>query len=463
MRAFMTASKPRAGSIVGSTYNVPLSSLTLTELEEEKQKLTMQAKPGFGVPPPPFAVYVEEEGMLKMPRFYGLGRFGAAERDDRVEGDPIDIQFTGTLRAVQREAKAAAMTHLDEKTGGVIIVRPCGTGKTVVATEMIASMKRKAAILVHTAVIRDQWKAAFETFCPGVKVGIIQGKTWEVEGYDVVLCMVMTMAKRSYDPSEMDGFGVVCCDEAHHLAAPVMGLAMRSFRAKRIIGLTATKERPDGLTSLLHYALGPEGFRAERDGGETVKVSVAVYSNAIKEILTRDGMPLVSIMLNKLAAHPERNLFIATRAVTMRKNGRNILILSDRRDQLNILHLLMMGQGVPEEQIGFFVGSTKEAERAEQLARPVVLCTYQMANEGLDKKQADTIIFATPKKRIIQAVGRVQRPCETKQPPLVLDIADDVSLFGSLRFQRQKLYSKEKYEVQVVHLNSQPDEDVWFT
>ena len=355
------------------------------------------------------------------------------------------------------------MTHLDEKTGGVIIVLPCGTGKTVVATEMIASMKRKAAILVHTAVIRDQWKAAFETFCPGVKVGIIQGKTWEVEGYDVVLCMVMTMAKRSYDPSEMDGFGVVCCDEAHHLAAPVMGLAMRSFRAKRIIGLTATKERPDGLTSLLHYALGPEGFRAERDGGETVKVSVAVYSNAIKEILTRDGMPLVSIMLNKLAAHPERNLFIATRAVTMRKNGRNILILSDRRDQLNILHLLMMGQGVPEEQIGFFVGSTKEAERAEQLARPVVLCTYQMANEGLDKKQADTIIFATPKKRIIQAVGRVQRPCETKQPPLVLDIADDVSLFGSLRFQRQKLYSKEKYEVQVVHLNSQPDEDVWFT
>ena len=459
----MAPSKTRAGSVVGATYDVPLSSLSATELEDEKEKLTMQPRAGFGVPPPAFPAFTVDDQYLRVPRFYGLERFGPAERDERVDGESIDIAFSGTLRPVQEEAREAALTHLQQRSGGVIVVLPCGFGKTVLATQLIASMGRKAAVLVHKAVIRDQWKAAFETFCPGVRVGIVQGKTWEVQGFDVVICMVMTMAKRSYAASEMDAFGVVVCDEAHHLAAPVMGLAMRSFRARRIVGLTATKERPDGLTSLLHYALGPEGFRVERDGGETVSVSVAVYPNAIKEVLTRDGKPLVSVMLNQLAAHGARNRFIADRTVTMRRNGRNILILSDRRGQIDTLHELLVERGVPAEQIGFFVGSTKETERAAQLERPIVLCTYQMANEGLDKRQADPIVFATPKKRIVQAVGRIQRPCDTKQPPLVLDVADDVSLFGSLRWQRQKLYGKEKYKIQVVHIASDPEEDVWFT
>ena len=141
---------------------------------------------------------------------------------------------------------------------------PCGYGKTVWAVFQIARLRRKACILVHKAVLRDQWKAAFEKFCPGIRVGCIQGKTFQVEGYDVVIAMVMTMARRTRD-ERMDVFGVVCCDEAHHLAAPVMHQSIGMFRARYVIALTATKDRPDGLTPLLHWSLGEEGFRVERD------------------------------------------------------------------------------------------------------------------------------------------------------------------------------------------------------
>ena len=73
--------------------------------------------------------------------------------------------------------------------------------------------------------------------------------------------MVLTLAKRDYAPERMDAFGMVVCDEAHHMAAPVMNQAMRLFRARYVVGLSATVARPDGLTPLLHWSLGPLGVR----------------------------------------------------------------------------------------------------------------------------------------------------------------------------------------------------------
>ena len=58
-------------------------------------------------------------------------------------------------------------------------------------------------------------------------------------------------------------------------------------------------------------------------------------------------------------------------------------------------------------------------------------------------------------------MGRIQRPCETKMPPLVLDVVDDATVFANQRWRRQKLYSKEAYEVQVVPVATATP-DVWF-
>ena len=64
--------------------------------------------------------------------------------------------------------------------GGAITVLPCGFGKTVLAVATAARIGRKTAVLVHTSVLKTQWKHAFETFCPGVRVGYVQGppSTW---------------------------------------------------------------------------------------------------------------------------------------------------------------------------------------------------------------------------------------------------------------------------------------------
>ena len=89
---------------------------------------------------------------------------------------------------------------------------------------------------------------------PTVRVGVVQGggKQWDSEESDGVVAMVPTVASGASDRG-VRCFGTVIIDERHHLAAPVMNKAMRKFRAKNVIGLTATKERSDGMTPLLHW------------------------------------------------------------------------------------------------------------------------------------------------------------------------------------------------------------------
>ena len=111
MRAFLSPQTRRTGTRVDATYSLPLATLSPQEREAECTRLTLQARCTFGTPPPPFAAWFEHDGRLHMPRFYGLDRFGAAEHDDRVDGDSIDIVFVGTPTPVQVRATDAISKH----------------------------------------------------------------------------------------------------------------------------------------------------------------------------------------------------------------------------------------------------------------------------------------------------------------------------------------------------------------
>src|SRR4030042_2266189 len=74
--------------------------------------------------------------------------------DERVEGDPIDVTFRGTLSPIQEQAAQALLAH---DTG--VFVAPPGTGKTVVGAMLIAMRKLPTLVLVHRKTILDQWVA----------------------------------------------------------------------------------------------------------------------------------------------------------------------------------------------------------------------------------------------------------------------------------------------------------------
>ena len=283
MRAFCSARHPASTqATVAQTYRFPASLLTKETLAREKETLTLVPKSFYGPPVAPLKVWHEDaSGNLHVPRFYGLHRFGPPARDERSIGEPLPESraVEGTLTEVQKRASRACAASLEKVSGGILCL-PCGMGKTVLAVHTIVSLiGRKACVFVHKGVIRDQWIAAFARFCPKARVRVLQGGKGKDEDdeYDILVAMILTVAKRDFGETEFDAIGTLVVDECHHVAAPVMSRAVRKFRAKNVIGLTATKDRPDGLTPLLHWTLGPEAFRAERQGGEAVRVSVAIF------------------------------------------------------------------------------------------------------------------------------------------------------------------------------------------
>ena len=100
---------------------------------------------------------------------------------------------------------------------------------------------------------------------------------------------------------------------------------------------------------------------------------------------------------------------------------------------------------------GFYLGGMKQSELQETETKDVILGTFTMASEGFDcKYPLNTIILSSPKTNIEQAVGRILREEESKRKkiPLVIDIADNFSVFARQKLKRIKYYKKNKYTIE---------------
>jgi superfamily II DNA or RNA helicase len=99
--------------------------------------------------------------------------------------------------------------------------------------------------------------------------------------------------------------------------------------------------------------------------------------------------------------------------------------------------------------VGVVVGGVKPAVRDLAFKASVILTTYAYAAEGVDIPELDTVVLATPRSQIEQTVGRILRPCASKQSPLVIDIKDAFSLYEGMAWKRHRFYTKQKYNVRV--------------
>lgn len=153
-------------------------------------------------------------------------------------------------------------------------------------------------------------------------------------------------------------------------------------------------------------------------------------------------------VIKAMASDVGRNTEIAAMAVQTYEAGRNLLILSDLiDDHLAVLFHYLTKAGVPGEQIGWYTGRQKAHELQQAKARKVVLATYAMTSEGTDVPHWDTLIMATPKANVKQAVGRVLRFVDGKMTPVVFDLVDGHKMFENFYFSRLKQYYSLKAEV----------------
>ena len=382
-----------------------------------------------------FKVWLESPARYYLPASWATRTFGPATSDIRSVGDPLPAarRFIGSLRPHQVEALSAFRAA--GRSG--IICLPCGYGKTftgiAAATADPEGGNTAFIIVVHKEFLADQWASELQTLVPGIRIGRVQGEKCDIgPGIDVAIAMIQTLCSRSYPAGTFDRFGLAIFDEVHHLGAEHFSQALQRVNCRRMLGLTATPKRADGLSKVFEWYLGPIVYQiAKRPKDDMVIVEALRYScadGAYCDIPTNwKGETVRAVMVNKIAEYAPRTTAIMDWiAPIMADVRRRLLILSDRREHLVAFETEFRRRGFTS--VGYYVGGMKQKDLDISAEQQIILGTFAMASEGMNIPTLNTVLLSTPKSNIEQSVGRIlrQRKEERSVQPLILDVVDTV-------------------------------------
>jgi superfamily II DNA or RNA helicase len=443
-------------------YSIYKNKLSETDITSTKDQLMVKPFSAYNNDlVKPFPIYLESPKKLYLPRYYGFKHFGNPDEIKLPISTKTNMKFTKSLKPKQKPIVDAFMNSLNSDYGGGIISVPCGYGKTVIALYIAAKLNLKTLVVVHKEFLLNQWKDRIEEFIPGAEIGRIQSKTINSRNKDIVIGMLQSISMIDYQDDIFNDFGLVIYDECHHLGAEVFSKALLKTNSKYTLGLSATPQRNDGLTKVFEWYLGPVVYRIKKRDDTNVDVKLIDYiDNSMeysKEIRNYNRKLNSPAMINNICAYEPRNAVILKNVKLYLEVGRKILILSDRRE-----HLKSIKRDIDSICVGYtsgyYLGGMKQSELEETEKKDVILGTFAMASEGFDcREPLDTIILASPKSSIEQAVGRILRQEEKDRvkTPLIIDIIDCFSMFKKQGEKRIKFYKKNKYNIYLYNKNNE--------
>jgi superfamily II DNA or RNA helicase len=455
-------------------YVIRKSELTESQIKKIKSRLTVKPFLGDfddGAETELFEVFTETEKTLIVPRYWGIKKYGEPAKV-KFTGQARKFNFTGGLRDYQIDIVNKCLEEMKTNGGGLLSVG-CGRGKTVMAINLAHKLEAKTLVVVHKTFLQDQWVERIKQFTDA-KIGIIRQDKVDVEDKDIVIAMIQSLSLRDYDMSIFDQFKFVIYDEAHHCASKVFSKSLYKTGANYTLALSATPDRPDGLKKVMDWYLGPTIYQEHRRPNKQVLAKVFKYTSTdklfVEKTIYQAGQNKAHApkMINNLVEIKERNKHILDIINQLRKfPERKMLILSGRREHLKFLKDTIDGQikldienkiiEADECKSYYYLGGMKEKDRKEaEVHADILFATYDMAHEGLDIDRLNTVILATPKKNIIQSVGRIMRRILKSGDirPIIIDLADQLSIFKNQSERRLKDYNESKYKVEIFYLNN---------
>jgi superfamily II DNA or RNA helicase len=461
----------RAGSYIGKKgYTIPKTLLDPRDLEFLYKDLYMipeKQGPSYGAPADTddtaFPVYRENTNKIYVPRFYGIARYGYPDQERELNLDavvPIHCVFDKPLRDYQDIVVDTYLKHVRENplhstSGGILTLR-CGQGKTVLSIKIISAISKKTLIIVHKEFLLNQWVERINEFLPTAKIGRIQGPTFDVEGKDIVIGMLQTLYDRDFPEGAFDPFGLTIVDEVHRIGSCQFSKALLRIQTPLMLGVTATLDRKDGLTKVIHHFMGPLIYNGTGDdktktaGSETVLVRGMKFispDTEFNEVITDyRGNPMFSTMISKLCSHGPRTKFLVQvmRDLVKESPEAQILVLGHNRCLLVDLHEAIETLGFAT--VGYYLGGMKQHQLEKTTEQKIILASYAMASEGFDHKNLSILVMITPKTDIVQSVGRIFRTKHDR--PLIVDIVDKHDIFNNQWNKRRIYYKKCGYRIQ---------------
>lgn len=401
-----------------------------------------------------------DKGYIGLPIDWALEHYSHLDWQDKTtKGSGVRINAPRKINPNHPNAPAGQEQFINnmikalEENYNCFAKAQTGTGKTESSLAVAAHFNVRTLVVVDRLDLAKQWakRITDRLGLPQRKVAIISGKGSENMTASICVGVVHSLADNKYSKKFYNSFGMAIFDEVHTMGAKNFSKLFPLLRCTYNIGLTATDKRLDGAEFVYYSWLGkPKVTSVAKNLPLTVyRVeyrSRPLYSN------TR------ALLLNQISKDKTRNRMIRDIVVSKYKEDRNILIISDRIEQLQELQQLCIDMGIPKKYTCLYVGEYKKngrkvkvktADREEMRKKSrVFFATYGLAEKGMDVPRLDTGIDATPRSQAEQTVGRVTRLCEGKKEAEWYTIYDShVRSFIGNYYSRLKEYNRLKAKV----------------
>jgi superfamily II DNA or RNA helicase len=346
--------------------------------------------------------------------------------DERQNGSPLELVFTGQLRDDQETAVDAMLRH---DIG--VLQAPTAFGKTVVAAAILARRGVNTLVLVHRAELLRQWQERLQAFLDVAPeaIGCIGGGKAKPTGQLDIAVMQSLVRKGEVNPL-VQTYGQVIVDECHHIAAASFEAILRHVKARYVLGLSATLLRRDGLQPILFMQCGPIRHIAQRPAGSPQILELVSRTHQLEGLPT--DLPIQELM-RRLAEDPRRTERIVEEALACWGDGRSLLLLSERTDHITTIAAALAGE-VPNLFLlhGRLSARQRSATLAALEALPpdaprIVLATGRLVGEGFDHPPLSTLLLAMPvswKGTLQQYAGRLHRQQSGKTSVRIIDWLD---------------------------------------
>ena len=367
-----------------------------------------------------------------------------------------------------------------------IVELPTGAGKTLLAVLAIRHTGRPALVVVPTIDLMLQWQQVLQKSFDR-PIGLLGGGVHDRREITV------TTYDSAAAQTEFHGncFGLLICDECHHLPAPAYRFIAAGSLAPYRLGLTATLARTDGGEAVAMDLLGPVRFRAGIDELEgtylapyeihTIEVNLSDeeqlrYDDAralYVDHLRKSGIPLnhpsgwarfiahchrtddgrlafAAYREQRRIAFTAQSKIDALWRVLCRHRNDRILVFTEDNDTVYRLSRLLF--------LPVITHQTKPAERVELLRQfatgelPVLL-TSKVLNEGVDVPDANVGIILSGNGSVrehVQRLGRILRKQEGKRAALY-EIFTAVAAEGRISERRRQHRAYQKGDPPIHH------------
>ncbi len=422
--------------------------------------------------------WAESEGYIKVPigllekieEKCKIARIVVDKKDERSYGRPIRVRFKGELRTQQ----TLASMQLEKYENGILCAPPA-FGKTVLAAYMISKRKVSTLILLENSELLPQWVEEFKRFLDiDEKEPIYVTKTGREKRRDSVIGTLVSgkdkttgiidfaMIRSAYHKGEffdnIDSYGMVLCDECHHIGSAQGQALMERLRAKYIYGLTATPERSDRLDDIVYMLLGPVRHKySVKEQADEQGLNRFVYPRFTRVVnISGEGID-INKAYDLIADSSVRNEQIVNDVQQAVAIGRTPVILTKLKKHAELLYRML--QGVADHVFLIYGGqSMRQNKDIKDLMFSVpdneslvLIATGQKIGEGFNFPRLDTLMLAAPIKfegRLIQYVGRLNRLYDGKKDVVVYDYVDPhIGFFDRQYRNRLKTYKKLGYHV----------------